>query len=127
MLLNPSTPHEPIKRPIVVIESPYAGNVEANVTYARACVADSLARGEAPYASHLLYTQEGILNDLAPAQRRLGIDAGLSFHHVASLVVFYIDMGWSPGMREAEHHARRHGVSVTYRSLRPDAAPKAAP
>ena len=39
----------------VILESPYAGNVEENVAYARAAVRDSLLRGEAPIASHLLY------------------------------------------------------------------------
>ena len=40
----------------VIVESPYAGDVAANVEYARAAVADCLRRGEAPFASHLLYT-----------------------------------------------------------------------
>lgn len=43
----------------VIVESPYAGEVEANVTYARACVRDCVLRGEAPIASHLLFTQPG--------------------------------------------------------------------
>ena len=36
------------------LESPYAGDVAANVAYARRCLADSVARGEAPLATHLL-------------------------------------------------------------------------
>ena len=40
---------------LVVVESPYAGNVASNVQYARRCLADSLWRGEYPIASHLLY------------------------------------------------------------------------
>ena len=48
---------------LVIIESPYAGDIEKNVAYARDCVRDSLMRGEAPYASHLLYTQPNILDD----------------------------------------------------------------
>jgi len=39
----------------VIIESPYAGNIEQNIKYRlRACLKDSLTRGEAPLASHLL-------------------------------------------------------------------------
>ncbi len=56
----------------VIIESPYAGDVETNVRYARACVRDSLLHGEAPIASHLLYTQEGVLRDEVPEERRWG-------------------------------------------------------
>lgn len=36
-------------------------------------MATSLKRGEAPIASHLLYTQPGILNDDIPDQRLLSI------------------------------------------------------
>ena len=55
---------------LVIIESPYAGDIEKNVEYARACVRDSLSRGEAPIASHLLYTQPGILKDEIPSERQ---------------------------------------------------------
>ena len=54
----------------VIIESPYAGDVERNVRYARAAMADCLKRGEAPFASHLLYTQEGVLDDDIPGERQ---------------------------------------------------------
>lgn len=47
----------------VIIESPYAGNVEANATYLRRCLRDSLLRGEAPFASHAIYTLPGVLDD----------------------------------------------------------------
>src|SRR5690606_21487830 len=38
----------------VIVESPYAGDVETHVAYARAALRDCLSRGEAPIASHLL-------------------------------------------------------------------------
>lgn len=47
----------------VVVESPFAGDIQKNIEYARKCMADCLKRGEAPFASHLLYTQDGILDD----------------------------------------------------------------
>ena len=43
------------------------------MAYARACVADCLRRGEAPIASHLLYTQPGVLDDDVPEERAQGI------------------------------------------------------
>jgi hypothetical protein len=61
----------------VLIESPYAGDVERNEKYARACMRDCFERGEAPFASHLLYTQPGVLDDTLHHERALGIDAGL--------------------------------------------------
>jgi len=62
-------------------------------------VEDSLRRGEAPIASHLLYTQEGILDDLDKNDRSLGITAGHSWIGVADGMVVYTDFGISDGMR----------------------------
>ena len=62
---------------LVILESPYAGDIERNVAYARECIRDCLLRGESPIASHLLFTQPGILRDDVPAERHLGIAAGL--------------------------------------------------
>ena len=83
---------------LVILESPFAGDVDENIEYARRCVRDSLLRGEAPIASHLLYTQPGVLDDAMPADRRLGIDAGLAWLGVAEATVVYTDRGVSNGM-----------------------------
>lgn len=84
---------------LVIVESPYAGDVEGNVAYARACLADCLRRGEAPLASHLLYPQ--VLDDLLPAERAKGIAAGLAWAQRADAGIFYIDRGISKGMEAA--------------------------
>lgn len=102
---------------LVIIESPYAGDIAANVAYARKCLRNSLFRGESPIASHLLYTQPEVLDDLIPEQRTLGINAGLSWAHVADLVVFCVDLGWSPGMLAARAYCEEHGIPHTLRSL----------
>ncbi|MBN2747169.1 MAG: hypothetical protein JXR34_10630 [Bacteroidales bacterium] len=98
----------------VIIESPYAGDITKNIAYARKCVLDSLKRGEAPIASHLLYTQPDILNDDIPEERKLGIAAGLAWKDVADLHVFYTDLGWSDGMQEAH---RDTNLEVEFRNL----------
>jgi hypothetical protein len=90
----------------VIIESPFAGDVDRNRRYLRACMADSLARDEAPFASHGLYTQEGVLDDTVPAERKRGIEAGYAWWEGADLVAFYIDLGWSDGMRRALRFAQ---------------------
>jgi hypothetical protein len=102
---------------LVIIESPYAGDVEANVEYARRCVRDSLSRGEAPIASHLLYTQPGILDDDQPTERQWGIAAGLAWRSVAQASVVYTDRGISSGMMQGIHAANQAGVPVVYRSI----------
>lgn len=102
---------------LVIIESPYAGDVELNTRYARACVRDSLGRGEAPIASHLLYTQPGVLDDGIPEERAWGIDAGLAWRRVADATVVYTDLGETKGMRYGIAAAVESGVPVEYRTL----------
>jgi len=102
---------------LVVVESPYAGDVEANLTYARAAMADALRRGEAPIASHLLYTQPGILDDAVPAERALGIAAGLLWAERAELSAFYTDLGWSGGMLAARAWCLERGRPYELRSI----------
>lgn len=102
---------------LVVVESPYAGDVEKNVTYARACLAHCLKKGEAPFASHTIYTQAGVLDDNKPEERALGITAGFAWGAKADLRVFYVDLGWSNGMRAALTKYQLEGLPYTFRVL----------
>jgi hypothetical protein len=102
---------------LVILESPYAGDIDRNVAYARRCLRDSLLRGEAPIASHLLYTQPGVLRDEEPLERQHGIDAGLAWGRVAELTVVYTDLGFSAGMRYGIDAATRVGRPVEYRTI----------
>lgn len=83
-----------------MIESPYRNEnpdlVRINTEYARRCMTHSLLRGEAPFASHLLYTQT--LNDSTTVERDLGVACGNHWGAVADLFAFYTDLGWSEGM-----------------------------
>lgn len=106
----------------VVLETPFAGDIEANLTYARKCMADCLKRGEAPFASHLLYTQEGVLDDTIAEERERGIKAGFAWGEVASKVVVYTDRGVSVGMQLGIDKAQNSGLPVEYRSLAEDPA-----
>lgn len=101
----------------VILESPFSGDVEANIAYARRCIHDCLTRGEAPIASHLLFTQPGVLDDTIPEERALGIAAGLAWHGVADATVVYTDRGISPGMQHGIAAAQKAGTPVEYRTL----------
>ena len=101
----------------VILESPYAGNVEANLEYARRCVRDFVLRGEAPIASHLLFTQEKILDDRIPQERKLGIECGLAWVPYADVMVLYCDLGMSHGMMGAMAYAQRHGLPTELRCI----------
>ena len=101
----------------VVLESPYAGDIDRNVAYARRCMSDCLRRGEAPFASHLLYTQLGILDDTDPEERAQGISAGFAWGQHARKVVLYTDYGVSGGMQSAIEVYSALGVPVYRRCI----------
>jgi hypothetical protein len=102
---------------LVILESPFAGNNEVNIKYAREAMRDSLMKGEAPIASHLLYTQPGVLDDNNPEERRKGIEAGLAWGKVAIKTVVYTDLGISKGMEQGIERALKEGRDIDYRSL----------
>jgi hypothetical protein len=102
---------------LVILESPFSGEVENNIKYARACIRDCILRGESPYASHLLYTQEGILDDNIPEERTLGIEAGFVWRKAAEATVVYTDRGISKGMEYGITHAQSIGHPIEYRRL----------
>jgi len=106
-----------IAKRLVVVESPLAGDVEANTAYARECLLDALRRNEAPFASHLLYAQPGVLDDLAPDERELGMIAGFAWGDMADARVVYTDRGISPGMQRAIKRSQQIGQPVEYRQL----------
>ena len=109
---------------LVVVESPYAGKtdeeIEKNISYARACMRDCFLRGEYPFASHLLYTQPGILDDGNSKERKLGIEAGLEWVKVAEATVVYTDLGITEGMKQGINRAEEDGRVVEYRKLNPN-------
>lgn len=101
----------------VIIESPYAGVIDRNERYARACMKDCLERGEAPFASHLLYTQDGVLDDSDPIEREWGIEAGLIWGACADLTVVYTNLGISKGMEYGIKNAEKSNRKIEYRTL----------
>lgn len=107
----------------VILESRFAGQVPAeqrsNINYARKAVRDSVLRGEAPIASHLLFTQDGVLRDEVPLERRLGINAGHAWLGCAELMACYVDSGISDGMCLGIERADVAGLPIEFRTFRP--------
>jgi hypothetical protein len=100
---------------LVIIESPYMGSVERNIAYAQQCMGDSLKRGEAPFASHLLYTQ--ILDDTIPQQRMMGMQRAFEWYRCADLMAVYTDRGISSGMQKGMEVAEQLKIKIEYRKL----------
>lgn len=101
----------------VLIESPYAGNVQTNLAYCRAAIRDSLLKGEAPFAPHAFYTQPGVLNDDVLEEREMGIEAGLQIGFTCEVTAVYGDLGISKEMKRGIERAKSEGRPVEYRSL----------
>lgn len=97
------------ERKLVYIASPYAGNREANVRFAKAACRYAIEQGETPVAVHLMYPQ--ILSDDIPAERDLGMHMGLR-------VLETCDELWlcgnhiSAGMRAELCQAEKLGIPV---------------
>lgn len=104
---------------LVVIESPFGHptkvGMEENAAYGRQCMLDSIKRGEAPYASHLLYTQ--CLDDLKTDERKQGMEAGFAWGRVAQHVAVYTDRGVSRGMLEGIKRHQANGKTIEFRSI----------
>jgi hypothetical protein len=105
--------HMAMKR--VIVESPYAGDVQANEEYLKQCLYDCVRRGECPFASHAFFPF--FLHEQDPKERQMGIELGYVFWDQAHAVVFYIDRGISPGMEKALSKALELGIPIERRRL----------
>lgn len=97
----------------VHLESPWRDGEYSS--YALACLRDSLSRGEAPFASHLLYTQ--VLDDADTEERAHGMAMGDAWREIADKVVFYVDHGWTEGMIDGFNKAYEQGKVFEVRRL----------
>lgn len=105
----------------VIICSPYRADTAAkrmvHLAYVEVALADSFARGEAPFAPHRLYPI--VLNDGDASQRSQGMEAGKAWIANADLLAVYTDHGISAGMQSEIDLAERLGVETVFRSLPP--------
>jgi len=100
---------------LVIIESPYAGDVEQNLAYLKECQRDSIRRGEAHFASHRMYTNA--LDDSVELEREIGLRTGYAWMRAADRVAVYIDFGLSDGMKRAITEALKMKIPVEFRRL----------
>lgn len=96
---------------LVYIASPYAGDVEKNIAFAKAACRYAMEQGCTPVAVHLIYPQ--LLNDSIPEEREMGIQMGLR-------VLKACDELWicgdrvSQGMQAEYQAAKALGMSIQY-------------
>lgn len=101
---------------LVTVESPYAGDVEANEAYLKECLIDSSLRGEAPFASHGFYTT--YLDDTNPAERKLAMESGFEWLKATDIVAVYVDRGISSGMIKGIEKAQSLDIPIEFRRVK---------
>jgi hypothetical protein len=98
----------------VLLETPFTGptpEIRArNKRYLEACLRHLLLRGDAPFASHKLYTDA--LDDDVPEERDIGIKAGFVYREVTEVTVVGVDEGISGGMQWGIDQAKKMGHPV---------------
>lgn len=100
----------------IIIESPYAGDIERNLSYLREAMRHALLQQEAPFASHAIYTQ--VLDDDITDERELGIQDGFEWGKQADLRAVYEDLGITKGMKRGIEHAAEMGQPIEFLSIR---------
>jgi hypothetical protein len=113
------------KWPCVIVETPYSGDIAANTQYALEAMQDCLKRGEAPFLSHLLYTQVpkvGFVSDDDKKHELVGRDAamraGWAWGAKADKTVVYTDRDISKGMKAGIAAAEKANRPIEYRTLK---------
>lgn len=94
---------------LIYIASPYAGDVEGNVVFARAACRYAVAKGCTPVAVHLMYPQ--FLDDRVPGERDTGLKMG---HRVLAVCdeIWLCGEKVSAGMQAEITEAERLGIPV---------------
>ena len=72
---------------------------------------------EIPFASHLLYTQDGVLDDRIPEERKLGLIMNEFWLLKCDAVAVYVDYDISPGMDRAIKIATTNKLPIFYRKI----------
>jgi hypothetical protein len=112
---------------LVMVESPYSGDIDRNVRYLQLCHIDcSIVRGEVPYSSHSYMTQHPRAKSMFVSDydakwdiltREEAIAASQLVRARCDKTVFYTDRGWSSGMKAAKIFCQTHGLPFEERTL----------
>ena len=92
--------------------SPYRRDTERNAKYAAALTRAAIVKGYTPITPHLYITQA--LDDADPAERALGMEAGLHLLEPCKYIMIGGRYGLSEGMRHEIERAHRLGKTFLY-------------
>ena len=112
---------------VVMIESPYSGDIDRNIRYLQIAWTDSMVLyGECAYASHGYMTQHPRARNYFVSDydgkwdtltREGAIERSHLMRHKCDKTVFYTDRGWSTGMNFALAYCKKHGIPYEERTV----------
>ncbi len=112
---------------VVMIESPYSGDIDRNIRYLALCGFDAgVLHDECAYASHGWMTQHPQAKgffvsdyekkwDVLTRDQAIGISQRMRKR--ADKTVFYTDLGWSSGMKAAKAYCEQNGLPFEERTV----------
>ena len=106
---------------LIYVASPYAGDVERNVEYAKQACRTVMESGHAFFAPHLLYP--AVLDDAVPEERQTGIEMGLTLLHRCDELWAFGSVT-SSGMQAEIEEAERLRIPVHRMDISEDLAPE---
>lgn len=119
-------PSQPSQTQCVFVESPYSGDVDRNLRYLMLCNIDAFARNEMATSSHSFMTthpaaQQYFVSDYAPEWDIYTRDQAIHQAHVlrkrCDLTVFYVDLGWSSGMKVGKAYCDANNLPYDVRTV----------
>lgn len=119
-----------INNSVVMIESPYSGDIDRNIRYLNIAITESkLLYGECPYAGHAYLTQHARNKDhfCSNSNKKwsvLGRDVSVErcniIRHRCDKTVFYTDRGWNTGMKLAKEYCEKNNLPYEERQVNVD-------
>lgn len=96
---------------LIFVCSPYSGDIEKNVEFAKQCCLSVIYDGDIPFAPHLFFTQ--FLDDSITDQRKAGIEGGLLIMNKCD-AMYVFGNTISDGMAIEIIEAEKLGIPVKY-------------
>lgn len=100
----------------IYVCSPYSGDIERNIGYARELCRKVVLQGDIPIAPHLYFTQ--FLDDTSAKERELGMAIGLDLLEQCDGIIVGCKYGISKGMaKEIEYMGKlvdKNGCKARY-------------
>lgn len=96
---------------LIYVASPYAGDVEKNIAFAKRACRYVMEQGHAFFAPHLLYPQ--ILDDTDPEERKAGMKFGIRILEICDELWVCGDR-ISTGMEMEIELAKQLGIPIRY-------------